>query len=224
MKRIFVVTEGQSETNFVKSVLAPYFVDRCIFIPNTVVTKNDYRNGIVYKGGISNYQQIRNTLTKSLMSASKSPDSFVTTMFDYYGLPRDVPGMNGIGDIEDPYQRISVIESAIADAESSNTHFFFPYIQLHEFESMIFSDLSVLQDMYFEYDIAYLEKSLEQQENPELINNGIETAPSKRIYKCIPHYDKANVGVDILAQIGIENIATKCKHFSGWLEQIEKRI
>ena len=39
MKKIFVVTEGQSETNFVQRVMSPYFADRCILIPNTVVTK-----------------------------------------------------------------------------------------------------------------------------------------------------------------------------------------
>ena len=29
MKRIFVVTEGQAETNFVNRVMAPYFANRC---------------------------------------------------------------------------------------------------------------------------------------------------------------------------------------------------
>lgn len=45
MKKIFVVTEGQSETNFVKRVVALYFADKCILIPNTVVTKVDHRKG-----------------------------------------------------------------------------------------------------------------------------------------------------------------------------------
>lgn len=45
MKKIFIVTEGQSETNFVNRVMAPYFVGRCILIPNTVTTKIDNRHG-----------------------------------------------------------------------------------------------------------------------------------------------------------------------------------
>lgn len=44
MKRIFVVCEGQTEVNFVKRLLTPYFVSQTkIFIPVTVLTKRDNR-------------------------------------------------------------------------------------------------------------------------------------------------------------------------------------
>lgn len=72
MKKIFIVTEGQSETNFVNRVMAPYFVGRCILIPITVVTKADSKHGKIYKGGVTNYGQIRNNLLKTLAGASKS--------------------------------------------------------------------------------------------------------------------------------------------------------
>ena len=45
MKKIFVVTEGQAETNFVNRVMAPYFASRCVLIPNTVITKTDSKHG-----------------------------------------------------------------------------------------------------------------------------------------------------------------------------------
>lgn len=89
MKKVFVVAEGQSETNFVNRVLSSYFYGRCILIPNTVVTKADYRNGRVYKGGVADYAQIRNTLSKTLAMANKSKEAYVTTMFDFYHLPKD---------------------------------------------------------------------------------------------------------------------------------------
>ena len=171
MKKIFVVTEGQSETNFVQRVMSPYFAGRCILIPNTVVTKIDNRRGKMYKGGVANYEQIRNTLRKTLSISSKSTDSYVTT----------------------------------------------------KFETMLFSDITKLEETYFEYDLTALKECVKTQSNPELINNGAETAPSKRIIDCIGCFDKANVGVDVLEKIGIENIAAKCHHFSEWMKHIEER-
>lgn len=43
MKKVFIVTEGQSETNFVNKVMVPYFADSCTLIPNTVITKTGSR-------------------------------------------------------------------------------------------------------------------------------------------------------------------------------------
>lgn len=224
MKKIFVITEGQSETNFVNKVMMPYFAGRCILIPNTVVTKTDIKYGKMYKGGVSDYNQIRKTLSKALSSAASDPDSYVTTMFDFYGLPTDVPGVLDAEKENDPYEKVRIIEKAILENEKYDEYFFFPYIELHEFEAMIFSDVTKLEEAYFEYNLASLKECVNEQSNPELINNGEETAPSKRIINCIKNYDKANVGVDVLGKIGIENIARKCRHFADWMKRIEERI
>lgn len=224
MKKIFVVTEGQSETNFVKKVMVPYFAGRCILIPITVVTKTDGRHGKIYKGGVSNYGQIRNTLLKTLNSAAKNTDSYVTTMFDFYRLPADVPGVLDAEKVNDPYEKVRIIEREILKTEGYDENFFFPYIELHEFEAMIFSDVTKLEEAYFEYDLTALKECVKVQSNPELINDGVETAPSKRIINCINCFDKANVGVDVLEKIGIENIAGKCGHFAEWVKRIKTRI
>lgn len=224
MKKIFIVTEGQSETNFVNKVMVPYFVSRCILIPITVVTKADSRRGKVYKGGVANYGQIRNTLLKTLSSAANSKNSCVTTMFDFYRLPTDVPGVSDAEKISDPYEKVDIIERKILEKEGYDDNFFFPYIELHEFEAMIFSDVTKLEEAYFDYDLTALKECVKEQSNPELINNGEETAPSKRIINCINCFDKANVGVDVLDKIGIENIAKKCRHFAEWMKRIEARI
>ncbi len=117
MKTIFVVTEGPSETNFVKRVLSPYFASRCTLIPNTVITSTDRKHGRIYKGGVVNYEQIRNTMLKTLAVASKKRDSYVTTMFDFYRLPADVPGVADIEKINDPYEKVRHIERQIQKAE-----------------------------------------------------------------------------------------------------------
>ena len=224
MKNFRIVTEGQSETNFVNRVMVPYFAGKCILIPITVVTKTENRHGKTYKGGVGNYGQIRNTLLKTLANASKNVDSYVTTMFDFYRLPTDVPGVLDAEKVNDSYKKVEIIEREIRKAEGYGEKFFFPYIELHEFESMIFSDISKLEEAYFEEDLTALKECVKVLSNPELINDGAETAPSKRIMNCISNFDKANVGVDVLGKIGIENIAAKCSHFAEWLQCIEARL
>ncbi|MDE7211291.1 MAG: DUF4276 family protein [Lachnospiraceae bacterium] len=224
MKKIFVVTEGQSETNFVNKVMVPYFSGRCILIPNTVITKTDNRHGRMHKGGAVNYEQIRNTLVKTLANASKNEDSYVTTMFDFYCLPKDVPGAADVEKGNNPYEKVEHIEREIRRTEKYDERFFFPYIELHEFEAMLFSDITKLEEIYFEYDLTALKECAKMQSNPELINGGKETAPSKRIMNCIKGFDKAGEGVQALEKIGIENIAQKCPHFSKWVKHIEERI
>jgi hypothetical protein len=54
-----------------------------------------------------------------------------------------------------------------------------------------------------------------------LINDGFETAPSKRILKEIPEYDKVTAGVSVAGKIGIETLRAKCRHFSEWLAKLE---
>lgn len=224
MKKFFIVTEGQSETNFVNRVMVPYFASRCILLPITVVTKTDSRHGKTYKGGVANYGQIRNTLLKTLASAAKNTNTYVTTMFDFYRLPADVPGVSVAEKEKDPYDKVHIIEQEILKKEGYGGNFFFPYIELHEFEAMIFSDITKLEEAYFEEDLTALKECVKAQSNPELINGGAETAPSKRIINCINCFDKANVGVDVLEKIGIENISGKCLHFAEWMKCIEVRI
>ena len=85
----------------------------------------------------------------------------------------------------------------------------------------MFSNLNVLADAYFEYDIQSLRVCLKEKTNPELINSGAETAPAKRILKCIPDYDKATMGVSILERIGVDALCNSCRHFSDWIDKIK---
>lgn len=222
MKRIFVVTEGQSETNFVKKVLDPYFLTMGkTLIPNMVCTKVDKSKGKMYKGGMSNYEKAHKTIEKCL-SYTKKTDTFVTTMFDFYGLPNDTPGMDKIKNCATKYDAVTVIEKEMMDNEKLSRPIYFPYIQLHEFEALLFTNLDFLAEHYFEYDIQPLKKCLIEKKNPELINDSKETAPSKRILSCIPDYDKAGVGVAILEKIGVDALCASCKHFSEWIDRIKR--
>ena len=218
--KIYIITEGQTETAFVNRVLKPYFKDK-YFFPIMVETKVDKRVGKVFKGGVSNFQKKKNTIIKTIKSAEKDKNSYITTMFDFYAIPSDTPGLSQISTVRNPYDKVKKIEDAIF-TEFSSFYRFFPYIQLHEFETLLYSDLTILEEECFDSDISKLKEEVKMYTNPELINNSPETAPSKRIIRYIHGYDKVKNGVNVVNKIGIDKLCKQCRHFSEWIDKINK--
>lgn len=217
--RIHIVTEGQTETNFVNKLLVPHFSAQNIaLIPCTVVTNADKKAGRLYKGGISSYAKVKNNI-EICLRYTKTASVYVTTMFDFYGLPEDFPGYDGIKNIADPYHKVAFLENALQEDICKDNAAFLPYLSLHEFEALLFSDIAIIEDHFFDHDISAL-KTL-RDFNPELINNEKQTSPSKRILKCIPVYHKSTDGIAIALKIGLEPLRAKCKHFSRWIEKLE---
>lgn len=142
-------------------------------------------------------------------------------MFDLYALPNDFPKFEEAQKYTNPYKKVEFLENAFKD--DINDSRFLPYIQLHEFEALILSKPQELQYEYFEHDdsIKQLVELLKEKGNAELINDKPETAPSKRIIKLIPEYDKVNVGAAIADIIGIDWLKKNCKHFNDWLDKIK---
>ena len=59
------------------------------------------------------------------------------------------------------------------------------------------------------------------EENPELIDGSINTAPSKRIIKYLPDYDKVNAGLITAMAIGLSAMRRRCRHFDEWISRLE---
>jgi hypothetical protein len=219
---LYIVTEGQTETNFVKEILFPYFLSRDMtVIPCTVVTKNDKKAGRQYKGGISNYSMAKNDILKYLAYRKKRTDVRVSTMFDFYRLPNDFPGYCAAQTINDLYKKVDSLEDSLKEDIDKNSNAFIPYLSLHEFEALLFSDIDVVKEHFFEIDITPLEKTVSEYLYPELINNGEQTSPSKRILQCIPGYAKPSDGVAIAQKIGLDVLRAKCRHFNDWIGKLE---
>lgn len=147
-------------------------------------------------------------------------------MFDFYALPTDFPGYTEISKINSPYDKVAKIEECFF--ESIGYKDFIPYIQLHEFEALLFCGIKELAKLYPENEknILQLNTVLEQYGNsPELINNSPQTAPSKRIINAVEankkhKYNKPQTAVEVLQEIGIERPMSKCLHFKEWLDKI----
>lgn len=221
MIRLHVTAEGQTEQFFVKDILVSRLAVFNVFADaRCVLTSKDKRSARKYRGGLLSYEKAKRDIQAWLKEDNHAKCRF-TTMFDLYALPDDFPGYAESKKKTDPYERVRVLEDAMS--RDINDNRFIPYIQLHEYETLILADPKALDWEYLEHDkpIRNLIAMVGTQ-NPELINDGAETAPSKRILNEIPEYDKVTAGVAVAGKIGLEKLRAKCIHFNGWLTCLEK--
>lgn len=217
MKKVLVLVEGQSEEWFVKKILNPNFNHKNIFFIPTILTTKRVFSGPNYKGGVSTYGKLKRELLKLFNDSSAS---IVTTMLDYYRIPTDFPGFN-----EKPsgncYQKVKFLEDRFyLDVNKRN---FIPYLQLHEFEALILSQIEKFEKVFPENieEIEKLRQLIEKYKSPEEINENPQTAISKRIKEILPEYEKILHGQLILMNSNLDKIRDKCSHFNNWLKKIE---
>ena len=224
MARLRFIVEGQTESRFVETVLAPHLAAFGVYVerPQIVCTSRDRRTGKKHVGGLSSWSKVRSEIER-LLKSERDVNCRFTTMFDYYALPVDFPGFEGReSGVEDPLASVVKIEQAMGAELVSRR--MIPYIQLHEFETLVLASPQQLDCEYFARRSAIDEliRQTADFENPELIDGGYETAPSHRILRAIPEYDKVVGGVNVVCRIGIQTLKEKCLHFRSWLDQLEK--
>lgn len=150
--------------------------------------------------------------------------AYCTTMFDPYALPIDFPDMNDIPPGSTPHQRVQYLEQAFS-TDLDNPRRFIPYLQLHEFEAILFSNIEILDHtlstLMSVRKLNELRQIIQKFEESELINDGPTTAPSKRLFDLYPAYDKRVFGELVAEEIGIDSIRTECRHFNNWIERLE---
>jgi hypothetical protein len=71
---------------------------------------------------------------------------------------------------------------------------------------------------------AELGRVVRLESSPEFVNDGIDTAPSKRIKKAYPQYEKTLHGPLVIADAGIDTIRSTCPHADDWLRRLETRM
>jgi hypothetical protein len=216
MKRIIIICEGETEQEFCKDVLYPYFLKRNILIEHPTIKKSG--------GGIVAWESLKKQINNHLI---QDKQVFVTTLIDYYGLNGKLkfPKWEDALAIVDRNDRMTFLEEAMKELIDDNWRFrFIPYIQLHEFEGLLFSELNVFILQIPKNEIANyneLIQTINDNPNPELINDGKETAPSKRLMRIIKGYNKIVYGSLLAQEIGLEKIRNKCPRFNDWLNLLE---
>lgn len=200
MIRLAVSVEGQTEEEFVKAVLDEHLRPLGV-VPEPVLI-----------GGSVTVRR----LACDMALLYQSHDS-VTSLVDFYGFPRK--GDRSVEALE-THLRERIGERVGAGWDENRV---FPYVQMHEFEGLLFSDVEVFATQIdFPRDgVAALQAVRERFATPEDINDNYETAPSRRIASAIPRYDKRLHGPILAEQIGLDRIRAQCPRFDAWVSRLE---
>ena len=219
--RLHFIVEGQTEETFVNETLKPHLSHMDIWADVRCVLTSR-RGHFKNRGGISNYAMAKRDI-KSWTRQDQNTDAHFTTMFDLYRLPTDFPGYKDVPARLGPFERVRILEDAFGDDIGDRR--FTPYIQLHEFEALLFSDPEkfAIQFPDKRRAIQQLVKMSSGFESPEHIDSGSNTAPSKRIISVIGDYrgSKATAGPLVAKNIGLSLLRSKCRHFGEWLSSLE---
>ncbi len=214
MKRVIIICEGETEREFCKKILALHLIHQNIIIQAPLIKRT--------MGGIVKWSILKKEIETHLLE----PNVIVTTFIDYYGLysKHNFPNWSEGEKIVDKNSRMDFLENAMKeDIDEAINYRFIPYMQLHEFEGLLFNNIQVFYDQVPKDELIgleELEKTFADFENPEMINNVRETSPSHRLKRIIVGYNKPLYGHYLAEAIGIENIRKKSPRFNTWIEKI----
>ena len=217
--RITILCEGQTEEKFVKELLAPYFLEKKIYIDPIILSKKGQNGGDVKFSRAE--KDIVNSLKRSNVSA-------VSTFVDYYGI-KEWPGKNNILQNSTPQQIADCLNNAVKKEmcrkydNLNPKNRFIPFVTVHEFETLLFSDSRILSE-HLRIEQARVDEVLFEYGTPEKINNGPDTAPSKRLKTWDARYGKTTNGIAIAVDIGIKRMREKCPLFDAWLCSLERMV
>ena len=226
MIRLHALVEGQTEETFVNEVLSPELGTKGVFCDARRITTGR-KHGRVFRGGLVSYEHLARDLSL-WMKEDQNSESWFTTMIDFYRLPQDFPGQSTDAPNLPKLARVSQLEAALQNDMIQRlkalpvSRRFVPYIQVHEFEAILFSDPTAFLQAFPGNEILVnrLASIRSQFGTPEDINDGAETSPSRRIMSMAPDYQKPVAGVRIAQRIGLVAIRRECRHFDDWLTRL----
>ncbi len=223
MTELYVFCEGPTERGFCNQVLAPHLWQFNRFI-HTILVGHSRHHGIISRGGIGNYETLRFDIQSTVKSRRRHQGVYFTTMIGLYGLPGDFPGKAGsVRNPQNPRPYCEALEQAFgADIGDAR---FVPYLQLHEYETLLYSDPDAFTVSFDDCQraVAGLKEIAAQFGDIERINDSELTAPSKRIIGLLDGYEgmKPTAGPDIAQAIGLDVLRRRCRHFGDWIARLE---
>lgn len=219
MRGIYIICEGQTEEEFVIGILRPYFNLHQIYDVRPILMTTSKG----HKGGDVKYDRLKFNIDKLL---KRETDILVTTFIDFFRLVNDFPKFGEAQAIQNKIQRVDFLEQALAEV-IDNTRFI-PYIQLHEFEGLLFASkdgFKFLPDLK-QANLNSLLLAVDEKENPEELNDGELTAPSKRLEQLIPGFDKNKPFYGgLIAEVNTINpVLERCVRFKTWVETLIEKV
>ncbi len=206
MIRLAIVVEGYTERQFVRRILVSHLLPHGVLTMPMLIGRREHPGGNVTV----------ERLVEDLAQLSYDFDA-VTTLVDFYGFRQR------------PTDDVRELEQLIDDAYASSPHRqlrsdrVFAYVQRHEFEALLFSDVRAFARAAVASSDAERELAAvrDQFASPEDINDRSDTAPSKRIASAIPDYDKVLGGALAAEAIGLDAMRRECPRFADWMNRLE---
>lgn len=224
MKTIAIICEGLTESNFIKRYLAPYLEFNNIIVKASILKSRSGR----HVGGRVTVDRVAERMRVMYHDVDR-----VSSFVDFYGF-QDTNGRT-----KDQLET-AIFDEIIKMDPRIDGRFVKPYIQMYEFEGLLFSNPEAFRSIAEihllnkvpnknhkkESEIEKIIKSIsdisEEFSTPEDINNSIETAPSKRITRIFENtYNKTEHGPYLAGQIGIDVIREKCPLFNKWVIDLQ---
>lgn len=223
MKELYIFCEGATEQNFCKQVLQGALFPRHDGAIRPIRIAHSRRRKVVQRGGVNKYVIIKKDIHNTFKQHQRQGVYF-TSMIDLYGLPGDFPGKSKCHrNPDNPRPYVEALETAFGDDIGDAR--FIPHLQLHEYETLLFADVESFGYSFDDCDkeIEQLRSIVDAFSSVEDINDGPQTAPSKRIIDILPAYAglKTTAGPDIAEYTGIERLRECCPHFSDWLTRLQ---
>jgi len=212
MRRLVFLVEGDTEIIFIEKFVIPYLYRKGF--QNVMNAQKIITNRKLHKkGGNINYEYLKNDVERVLAQGNV----IITTFLDFFRLPTSFPGYSSnVSEIEN-------IEQAVYHNLGEN-ELILPYIQKHEMEALMFSDIKGLEFVVDDQkQLLRIKEIIEKYPNPEDINSSPQGAPSKRL-EDIFGYGKVVDGELILSVLGIEVMLKKCPRFANWIYKIENTL
>lgn len=224
MTRLLIHVEDETEEGFVNEVLRGHLYNFGYTVVGASLLGPARQRA--RRGGIVSWEIARQRIVNHLKEDIGSVSS---TMVDYYGMPNDWPGRaNPFTAAMSVSDRAEEIEDALLQDVSNemgadfNPNRFIPYVMMHEFEAMLFSDCEAFGIAIGHSDLsAGFQAVRDGFDSPEDIDDSPITAPSKRIESLMPTYQKPTMGVRAAQEIGLDAIRRECPHFREWLGRLE---
>jgi hypothetical protein len=215
--RVQIVVEGQTEESFVSNVLAPTLWTQQIYLTPILL-------GVPgHKGGRPSYDRVKKDV---LLHLKQDATVYCSTLLDYYGLGPGFPGTPVAGNLPNVAKAIEIERAVKEDICARIPEFrpdirFLPYIQLHEYEGLLFSSPPAFAAAINQERLAgSFQQIRDGFPTPEDINDDPLTAPSKRILMAYSQYSKVLHGTVAAQSVGITAMRQECPHFREWLDRI----
>lgn len=197
MIRLGISVEGPTEREFVSRVLGPH------------LSQFNVWTRAVDMGGNVSLDKIRGILPALLGNFDH-----VSTLYDFYGFKR----RGGL--------TVDGLQMAISEqVTEERRHRLIPYVQLHEFEALLFAvpEYTVSALGGSDNHLSILREAVNSCGSPEAVNDSPQTSPSHRLLSIFGSaFDKKLHGPQIILTAGLAAVRAECPRFDSWIASLQQ--